>query len=85
VRRPISSIKAPGDISVNARSFARSLRVENLSDRTQETYLESVSQFARFLEEKGMPLDVANIKREQIEDFINHLLEHWKPATAERS
>jgi site-specific recombinase XerD len=41
-----------------------------------------VDQFARFLADSGMPTDVANIKREHVEAFIEHLLEHWKPATA---
>ncbi len=79
---PTVNIKAPGDIAVNAASFARHLRAENLSRRTQETYLESLSQFARYLEIQGMPLEVAHIKREHVEGFLENLLERWKPATA---
>jgi len=79
---PTVNIKAPGDIAVNAASFARHLRAENLSRRTQETYLESLSQFARYLESQGMPLEVAHIKREHVEGFLENLLERWKPATA---
>ena len=63
-------------------SFIRTLRAENLSDRTIETYNEATSQFASFLAEKGMPTNPAHITREYIEDFINHLLEKWTPATA---
>jgi site-specific recombinase XerD len=79
---PTVSIKAPGDIAVNAASFARHLRAENLSRRTLETYMESVAQFARYLEAQGMPLDVASVKREHVESFIESLLGRWKPATA---
>lgn len=75
-------IKAPVDVAVNAKSFARSLRAENLSPRTQESYLESVNQFSRFLADAGMPTDVANIKREHVEAFIAGLLDRWRPATA---
>ena len=67
---------------MNIQSFARHLRAENLSPRTVETYTESALQLARFLAEKGMPQDVANIRREHLEAFITHLLETWKPATA---
>lgn len=71
-----------GDLAVNIQSFARHLRAENLSPRTVETYTESARQLTRFLAEKGMPQDVANIRREHVEAFITYLLETWKPATA---
>ena len=82
MRQTSPSIIAGGDIGVNLTSFARHLRAENLSPRTQETYCESVRQFNRFLEAQGMPLEVANLRREHVEAFIAHLLELWKPATA---
>jgi site-specific recombinase XerD len=44
--------------------------------------MESVERFASFLDERGMPADVANIRREHVEAFIEHLLERWRPATA---
>jgi len=75
-------IVAGGDIGVNISSFGRHLRAENLSPRTQETYLESVRQFSKFLADQGMPLEVSHIRREHIEAFISRLLEKWKPATA---
>ena len=56
-------------------SFLRSLRAQNLSERTVETYRDSVSQFAAFLAEKGMPTTPAAITREHVEAFIAHLLE----------
>lgn len=75
-------IVAAGHILPNVESFGRHLRAENVSPRTRQTYLESASQFARFLADQGMPQDVTNIKREHVEAFIAHLLDRWKPATA---
>jgi site-specific recombinase XerD len=63
-------------------SFRRSLRASNLSERTIRTYLEAVDLFARFLATTGMPSRVADIRREHVESFIEHLLGLWKPATA---
>ena len=75
-------IKPQGDLEVNRASFGRHLRAVNASPRTQKTYLEAVGLFARFLADKGMPQDVANITREHVESFITDLLERWRPATA---
>lgn len=75
-------IKAEGDLAVNRASFGRHLRAGNLSPRTHKTYMEAVDLFARFLTDKGMPLEVAKIKREHVEAFITDLLERWRPATA---
>ncbi len=82
MRQASAPITAAGDIDVNIESFARHLRAENLSPRTQQTYTESARQLARFLAERGMPQDVANISREHVEAFVTHLLDRWKPATA---
>ena len=82
MRQASPSIMVDGDIGVNQTSFARHLKAENLSERTLDTYCESVRQLARFLKGQGMPSDVANIRREHVEAFIAHLLERWKPATA---
>ncbi len=82
VQTSSASIETGGDIAVNIASFARHLRAENLSPRTVETYTESTRQLAVFLTEKGMPQDVATVTREHIEAFITHLLDRWKPATA---
>ena len=82
MRQVLESIKPQSDIIVNIRSFARSLRAENVSPRTQETYLEAVTQFTDFLEKRGMSTDVASIHRGQVEEFIEDLLHRFKPATA---
>ncbi len=65
-----------------AASFARHLRASNLSPKTIATYGEACDQFATFLTERGMPTDVASIRREHVESFIESLLVQWKPATA---
>ena len=82
MRQASAPITAAGDIAVNIESYGRHLRAENLSPRTQQTYTESAHQLACFLTEQGMPQDVASITREHVEAFITHLLERWKPATA---
>ena len=82
--RQVSStiIESVSDLGVNIAAFGRHLRAENLSPRTLETYTEAVDQFARFLAAQGMPQDVAHIRRDHVEAFISHLLDRWKPATA---
>lgn len=82
MRQASADITAAGDIAVNIESYGRHLRAENLSPRTRQTYMESARQLARFLGERGMPRDVASITREHVEAFITHLLDRWKPATA---
>jgi site-specific recombinase XerD len=71
-----------GDFGVNATSFARHIRAANLSPATQRTYLASLARLATFLESRGMPTDVASIRREHLEAFIEDQLATWKPTTA---
>jgi len=56
--------------SLYADQFLRSLRAENLSDRTVEKYLEAVGLFADFLVSKGMPTQPSALTREHVEAFI---------------
>ena len=63
-------------------SFLRSLRAENKSERTVETYGDACRAFYRFLAERGMPTTVEAIAREHVEAFVDALLGRWKPATA---
>jgi site-specific recombinase XerD len=84
MRQP-TIILADGDLAVNARSFARSIRAENLSPNTETAYLQAVARFADFLREKGMPQDVAHIKREHVEAFIEERLASRKASTANHS
>jgi site-specific recombinase XerD len=71
-----------GDINSTIASFRRHLRASNLAPMTIETYMGACKQFAGFLSESGMPMQVAAIKREHVEAFIEYLLARWKPATA---
>lgn len=71
-----------GDLGGNAASWARHLRASNLAPRTQQTYGEAIRAFARFLADAGMPTDVAHIRREHVEAWIEKLLADSKPATA---
>jgi site-specific recombinase XerD len=77
-----ASSVAAGDFRANVQSFARHLRAENVSPRTIETYVEAARQLGEFLAAQGMPTDVAHIRREHVEAFIAHLLDRWRPATA---
>ncbi len=78
----VATISPRGDLSVNVGSWARHLRASNLSPNTVRTYLDSVGRLAAFLDDRGMPADLAAIRREHVESFIEHLLERWRPATA---
>ena len=69
------SIKPAGDVDVNARSSARRLTSQNVSERTEETYLQAVTQFSRFRYAQGMPPDVAHIRLEHVEPFTADLLQ----------
>jgi site-specific recombinase XerD len=75
-------IEVPGDLGVNLTSYARHLRASNMSPKTVLTYSEAVRQLALFLAARGMPVDVAKIRREHVETFIEDLLARFKPATA---
>ena len=77
---------SPAETGVNVEdalaSFARALRVENKSPRTIETYGESVGQFARFCQERGMPTTADAFTREHVEEFLLSLTDRGlKPAT----
>jgi site-specific recombinase XerD len=71
-----------GDLATNAGRFRRHIRAIGLSPRTEQSYLESVEALARFLAERGMPLDTAAISREHLEEWLIALREAGrKPAT----
>jgi site-specific recombinase XerD len=71
-----------GDLTTLLPSFERSLRAQSKSPKTIETYGEASRQLIAFLVERGMPTEATSVHREHIEAFIEHLLERWKPATA---
>lgn len=79
---PTAAILTAGDLGANVTSFARSMRAANLSPATQRTYLAALGRLADFLAARGMPTDVAAIRREHLEAFMEDQLANWRPATA---
>jgi site-specific recombinase XerD len=71
-----------GDLPVLIKSFGRHLRAANRSPRTIEKYLLAATQLARFLAAHGLPTNAAEVRRRDVEAYIAHLLERWKPGTA---
>ncbi len=63
-------------------SWMLALRAQNCSPKTQQTYLEALTQLIRFLAAKGMPVDPHRITREYLDAFMADLLAKWKPGTA---
>jgi site-specific recombinase XerD len=71
-----------GDLPDLISSFARKLRAENKSPKTIEKYVYGAGMFAQFLADNGMPTDVADIRPEHVEAFMEKLTANWAPATA---
>jgi len=82
MERPAVMAASVGDLPVMVTSFSRSLRAANKAPRTVQSYLEACEQFGAFLVIRGMPTDVASIRREHVETFLEELLGRWKPTTA---
>src|SRR6266480_3577554 len=59
-----------GDLSSFTRSWRRSLKARNLSDKTVSTYLASAEDFGAYLAQTGGPSNLAEIAREHIESYI---------------
>lgn len=71
------------DFGLLAKSFERSLLAANRSPATIRIYMISVQQLGSFLESRGMPLVIAHITREHLEEFIADVLRRNRPASAE--
>jgi site-specific recombinase XerD len=63
-------------------AWIRSLKAENKSRKTIETYSEAARLFLAFLTRQHMPTEASEVRREHVESFIAELLEKFKPATA---
>jgi len=72
----------PGSYRALTDSFRLHLRSERKSPRTIQTYGEALRLFGAYVAERGMPSDVAALRREHVEAFIADLLARFKPATA---
>ena len=63
-------------------SFSRHLRAANRSPKTIEKYVGAARQFAAFSAANDMPTEPAAIRRRDVDAYIAHLLERFKPGTA---
>jgi site-specific recombinase XerD len=77
-----STVQRIGDLEQMVTSFRRHLRAENKAEPTITAYTYAPLQLADFLAERGMPSEVANIRREHVEAFLEHLLGRRSVATA---
>ena len=77
-----STVERIGDVERMVTSFKRHLRAENKADQTVTAYTYAPLQLANFLRDRGMPVEVASIRREHVEAFLEDLLEHRSAATA---
>jgi site-specific recombinase XerD len=80
--RPAAVAPSGGDLAVLSRSFRRSLEAANRSPATVVVYVAAVNQMALFLDAQKMPLFVANLSREHVEEFVSDVLRRRTPATA---
>jgi site-specific recombinase XerD len=71
-----------GDLERLIVSFGRHLRAANRAPRTIEKYLLAARQFAAFCADNDLAVNVADIRRRDVEAYIAHLLDHFKPGTA---
>jgi len=71
-----------GDLAGLIPSFERSLRAQNKSPRTIQTYVDDARRLLAFLESAGMPTAVDRLTREHVEAFIADQLDKHKPSTA---
>ena len=80
--QPLNVAFKTGDVGLLARSFRRTLEAADQSPGTVRAYTIGVTQFATFLQTRGMPLRVANITREHVEAWLGAILRRQTPATA---
>jgi site-specific recombinase XerD len=71
-----------GDLPALIKSFERHLRSANRSPRTIEKYTLATRQLTRFLAAEGLPTNAAEVRRRDVEAYMSHLLERYKPGTA---
>jgi site-specific recombinase XerD len=79
----VTTSMVPGDLAPLVQSFVRSLRAGNKAAGTIVAYTYAATGLGGFLVERGMPTRLEDIKREHIESYLENLLQHHSPATAE--
>jgi hypothetical protein len=62
----VAQASSAGNLSALNGSFRRTLRAEDKSERTVKSYTEAVQLFADFLAERGHPLTVEAITRDDV-------------------
>jgi site-specific recombinase XerD len=79
-----STVTSPilGDLGGLVTSFVRHLRAANKSEQTVLAYRYAADGLAAFLAERGMPTRADLIRREHVEAYVQDLLDHRSPATA---
>ncbi|MCC7367075.1 MAG: tyrosine-type recombinase/integrase [Chloroflexi bacterium] len=82
-RRGSVDVSVAPDYWVLAKSFERSLLAANRSPATIRIYMTSVQQLGAFLDAQKMPLVLAHLTREHVEEYIADVLKRNKPASAE--
>jgi site-specific recombinase XerD len=65
-----------------AIDFNMSLAAQNKSKATRKVYGTAVVQLADFLENRGMPTEAVNVRREHVEAFIADVLARRSASTA---
>jgi site-specific recombinase XerD len=74
VAKAVGSVSSLGeDLADLLPSWRRHLRAENKSSRTVQSYTEAAEQFCAFLAEHDLPAGAAEVEREHIEAFLEHL------------
>jgi hypothetical protein len=71
----VAQASSAGNLSALNGSFRRTLRAEDKSERMVKSYTEAVTLFAAFLGERGHPLTVEAITRDDVQAFIADQLE----------
>lgn len=80
--QPAPQPTGPGPFSGRWASFIRSLRAEAKSERTITSYTEAAKQYQDFASQRGWSTDPAQVSRDDIRAFIQHLLDTKSAATA---
>jgi site-specific recombinase XerD len=62
--------------------WERSLRARNRSPKTIRSYADTARLLNRFLMERGLRTEVAEVSKEHLELFLDDQLRRWRPATA---
>jgi site-specific recombinase XerD len=78
----VAQASSAGNLPAPNGSFRRTLRAEDKSGRTVKSYTEAVRPFTDFLAERGHPLTVEAITRDDVRAFVADQLDRWKPLTA---